>query len=529
MRKIDFNGKKFVIMFPFDVKVKDELKERVEGRSYNAKEQVWECPVSSYMSLERFAMDNSFVFTEVAMARLREQKAMIEQSKVAESSFEVKSIRHPLINGKEADLYPYQKAGVKYCINARKVIIADEMGLGKTVQAIATVMELKALPILVVCPNSLKQNWKRELKMWGGLDVQVINAGDSVRWGVDAWVINYDILSRYTQYFSANANGVIFDESHRLKSAKTNRYEAAKEVVKGKETVLLLTGTPIQNRPYELVSQLALIDRLDDFGGWYQFVKRYCGGGRGFGGSLQTDGASNTKELNEKLRAICMVRREKRDVLTELPKMTRSKIVFEARGSLYNRLLNEIILLDKVGMVEIDALRRASALEKIPFVIDFIEDIIDEGESVVLFAHHKEVIERLSGAIEAKFKFIPCIITGDTPSSRRQEVVDLFQNKKVPIIICSMMAAGEGITLTQSSKVCFMEIGWHYSLHAQCEARVDRIGQQYPTTAYYFLSSGTVDETDFEKFILEKGEISSVVASGVSLMDFFNLNEGRGN
>ena len=527
-RVIDFNGKRFIISFPYDVKVKDELKMMVEGRVYNAKEQVWECPLSSYQSLEKFAETHGFSFTEEAERRLREQRELAQQSKQFKSHYEVKTIKKPIINGVEADLYPYQKAGVEYCVRAKKAIIADEMGLGKTVQAIATVMELKALPFVVVCPNSLKQNWKREIEMWGGLRVQVINAGEAAHSGVDAWVVNYDILSRYVSFLAAYGNGIVFDESHRLKSSKTNRYEAAKALVKDKEVVLLLTGTPVQNRPYELVSQLSLIGRLEEFGGWYRFVKRYCGGGYGYAGSLQTDGASNVKELNEKLRSICMVRREKRDVLTELPKMTRSKVVFDARGSIYNRVLNEVLLLDKVGMVEIDALRRASALEKIPFAIDFIEDIIDEGESVVLFAHHKEVIEQLRCAIEAKFKFSPCVITGETPSVRRQTVVDMFQKGEVPVIICSMMAAGEGITLTRSSKVCFMEIGWHYSVHAQCEARVDRIGQRYPTTAYYFISSGTTDETDFEKFILEKGEIASMIASGISLLEFFNLKSIKG-
>jgi len=522
-RVIDFNGKRFIISFPFDGKVKDDLKMMVEGRMYNAKEQVWECPMGSYQSLEKFAKMHEFSFTEVAESRLRELVQLVEQSKRFKSDYEVKTIKRPIINGVEADLYPYQKAGVEYCVRGKKVIIADEMGLGKTVQAIAAVMELKALPFVVVCPNSLKQNWKREIEMWGELRVQVINAGDVAHSGVDAWVVNYDILSRYVSFLAAYGNGIVFDESHRLKSSKTNRYEAAKELVKDKEVVFLLTGTPVQNRPYELVSQLALIGRLDEFGGWYRFVKRYCGGGYGYGRPFQLDGASNVKELNEKLRSICMIRREKRDVLTELPKMTRSRVVFDARGSIYNRVLNEVLLLDKVGMVEIDALRRASALEKIPFAIDFIEDIIDEGESVVLFAHHRDVIEQLSCVIEAKFKFSPCVITGETPSLRRQTVVDMFQRGEVPVIICSMMAAGEGITLTRSSKVCFMEIGWHYSVHAQCEARVDRIGQQYPTTAYYFLSSGTTDEIDFEKFILEKGEIMSMVASGISLLEFFNL------
>ena len=524
-RVIRFDGRQFRIEFPYNLDVKEALKREVSGRAYNPKEQVWTCPLSSAKSLMAFAGRYCFEVTDEVIDAVKKLEKLEEESRLVRSSYQFSRDYCPLLNGKQLSLYDYQKAGVAYCVKAKRAIIADEMGLGKTVQAIASVIELGALPMLVVCPNSLKRNWRKELELWGGLRVQVIDAGDSVAVGVDAWVINYDILNRYSHFFALNAVGVVFDESHRLKSSKTKRYESAKEIVKDKEVVLLLTGTPIQNKPFELVSQLALIDRLRDFGGWYGFVKRYCGGGVGYGGTLEKDGASNIKELNEKLRATCMVRREKRDVLKDLPKMTRSQVLFMARGSLYEQTLRNVLLNERIGMVEIDALRKASALEKIPFVIDFIEDVIDEGESIVLFAHHKEVVHQLRLSIETKFKISPCVITGDTDGRSRHEMVDRFQRGDVPVMICSMMAAGEGITLTKSSKVGFLEIGWHYAQHAQCEARVDRIGQDYPTTSYYFLSENTVDERDFDVFILGKGDISSIVASGRPLLEFFNLKK----
>lgn len=233
------------------------------------------------------------------------------------------------------DLYDYQKAGVAYALQAKRTFLADEMGLGKTVQAIGVVHAADAYPSVVVCPATLKRNWQREFNTAvDGLNVVIVDGRTPVDLSnADVVVLNYDILQHHLgalQEISPKA--AIFDESHYVKNQKAARTVAAlalADTIDSDGYVLALTGTPVTNKTAEFVTQLQLLGQLEAVAPNSRnpvgsFLYRYCDPQfTGYGNTKTYNGATNSDELQEKLRSRCYVRRQKRDVLTDLPPKTR--------------------------------------------------------------------------------------------------------------------------------------------------------------------------------------------------------------
>lgn len=281
----------------------------------------WDLPFTVDEETER-------VMTEV----VREFRQTLLESSAKDRDLQISGLTPGL------ELRPFQRAGVAYAMKHKRTLIGDAPGLGKTIQAIATVVGSGALPALVICPATLKLNWKREIERWvPGAKVQILsgtgkpsktNISRAKRSSTEVdseagWVIvNYDILSHWAETLARSPfRAVVADESHALKSGKAQRTQATAKVIGGTnpEVVLFLTGTPVLNRPIELWSQLDLLGHAGAFGGFWPFAKRYCAGESSNWG-MKFDGAQNMEELNLKLRSGgMMVRRTKEEVLTELP------------------------------------------------------------------------------------------------------------------------------------------------------------------------------------------------------------------
>ncbi len=242
----------------------------------------------------------------------------------------------------------YQRAGIAYAIGRQGTIIADEMGLGKTIQAIGVInatSEVKT--VLVVCPASLKHNWAREVRKWSSrpTNVHIVNGKrpPSEDKEVQVDIINYDILHKLDEKVGFDL--LVCDEAHYVKNGKAKRTKALHALARRCKRVVLLTGTPILNKPVELWSllQVAAPTVWDppgvvkgkavgagDGAGFFGFAKRYCGARQEQVSRDRLvwlfDGATNLAELQERLRATCMVRRLKSDVLAELPPKRRQVI-----------------------------------------------------------------------------------------------------------------------------------------------------------------------------------------------------------
>lgn len=418
--------------------------------------------------------------------------------------------------------YPYQQEGIARGLEWKRFILGDAPGLGKTLQSIGIIHAAQTWPCLVICPSSLKINWQREVEKF--TDTKALVLTDTVR---TTWpyllqmrmfqyaVVNYESLRKYFVWdIKAPSGGsfrlkdvvfcpqirlfrsVIIDESHRVKDAATQQAKFAKGLCAGKEYVILLSGTPVVNRPADLVSQLSMMDRLKDFGGRGQFLLDYAQG---------EEGASNLDELGRRLRATCLLRREKEKVLTQLPAKTRVDLYVDisnrdeydtAQDDLAQylreyRLCTEPEIRRKMRMealVRFMALRGIAARGKVAQAVDFIRTFTDSGRPLVVFCSLHDIVDELRKAFPRAVT-----VTGRDSAQMKQAAVDSFQQGKSKLIICSIKAAGVGLTLTAASRVAFIEFPWTYADCQQCEDRCHRIGQRDNVTCYYLIGRGTID------------------------------------
>jgi SNF2 family DNA or RNA helicase len=384
-----------------------------------------------------------------------------------------------------------------------RVLIADEPGTGKTIEALSIIHLTESFPALIVCPASLKLNWARETRKW--LRDKTVNVITDEQIKGDVVIINYDRLKKYYDLLiTMQFKIIVFDESHALKNHKAQRSKLSAELAKSIQSIILLTGSPVMNRPIDLVHQLGVMGKLNEFGGFWAFAKKYCGAQKERYGWNMT-GATNLAELNTKLRASCFIRRLKVDVLSELPPKVRSTLPLPLDNmDTYEKAEEELInwIAENYGhakaekakqaeaLVRISTLKKLAVQGKMAAIKDWVESFLETDQKLILFAWHQDVIERLHREFPDSV-----VLTGQTPLEERQKAVDQFQNDPAcKLFIGNIQAGGLGITLTAASNVAFVELGWNPSTHNQAEDRAHRIGQNDSVTAYYLIGENTIDE-----------------------------------
>tara|TARA_B100001250_G_scaffold151566_2_gene130016 strand:+ start:19300 stop:21528 length:2229 start_codon:yes stop_codon:yes gene_type:complete len=540
LRSLTLRDESFILDFEYDADLVYAVKS-LTGRKWDSKEKVWVVPKVACDQVMMLATTWGFehdgnVFSEALRmsdeARMREEASSAETSKL---KIEGLGAIHPK-TGEKLELRPFQVAGVAYAIDVKKCFIADEMGLGKTVQSLAAVHMEKAFPLLVVCPATLKSNWEREVRMW--LPEKTVHIVDN-KVGVknsDVVIINYDILDKQQEeLMKVGFQALVFDESHYAKNSTAKRTKALKKIAKAipeNGMVLALTGTPVLNRPVELVSQLEILGRIEDFGGSWNFRKRYCDAKHdGFGWNF--GGASNTSELNNMLRQTCYVRRQKEDVLKELP--TKARYTIETQLSRvsakeYKAVENEtIVWLAEEGryssmvdtLAKLMVLKRIAGEGKVEAACEWIDTFLDSTDrKLVVFGHHKSVVNALAE------KYGGLRVSGSDSMKARQASIDLFQNDpNSRVIVLNTKAGGVGITLTAASDVLFVEQGWTPAEHDQAEDRCHRIGQDAESvSAFYLLAEETIDD-DIYELIAKKRLVVDAVTDGEAEMAESVMNE----
>lgn len=528
---IELKDNYFELSFRYRPSIVDRVRQ-ITGRHYDGNRKVWLVPVGQRIELEKMIYQIR-QFENInwvnGFSPKKEEDIAYELPELPDLS-----MSHQL----KIEPYPYQLKGIARGLELKRFMNCDEPGLGKTLQSIATINIANAFPCLVICPSSLKINWQREWEKFTDKKAMVLT--DKVR---DTWtffyetgmhqvfIVNYESLKKYFVQRIKKSVGwtlrdvefrnsiqlfksVIIDESHRCKSSSTQQAKFCKGICSGKEWIIELTGTPVVNKPKDLVPQLSILNRIDDFGGYKNFVNRYCNG---------QNEASNLKELNYMLWKNCMFRREKSLVLTDLPEkirqvntceITNRKEYTDAERDLimylqkYKNADDEKIHKAMLGevMVRINILRQVSARGKIRDAVEFVKDFRENNQKIILFCSLHEVVDQL------KFHFPTAVsVTGRDSQDEKQRAVDKFQNDpKTDIIICSIKAAGVGLTLTASSNVAFIEFPWTYADCTQCEDRAHRIGQKNSVTCYYFLGRKTIDERVYN-IIQSKKKIAKAV------------------
>ena len=424
-------------------------------------------------------------------------------------------------------LFDYQKTGVCHIIkNFRgKGLIGDEMGLGKTLQALCLYAYYNPKNLLIICPAYLRYTWQHEINKWMSMECHVITKGkDEIQ--SDITIVSYELAAKKVKELNMFTM-VICDESHYLKSHKTKRTKSLTPFLKKRQFVLLLTGTPALNRPCELFPQCHII-RPDIFKTFKQYTKRYCDGKIHPAGYYDYSGSSNKNELNWITKKIVMIRRLKRDVLTELPLKQRSEIYLKLSTKdtkplkpLFKRwvqLNNEIPrmipgseILSKAAFerkVLITELYRKSSAAKVIAVKKVIKDMASQGLKFIVFCYHKSFMDQMEEACEGA-DYIR--IDGDTPVKKRQEYVDQFQDGQVQVAILSLLAASTGFTLTASSLLVFAELSFVPGIMLQAEDRVHRIGQTESCDIRYIIGEGTLDDYIFRMIKRKLDTLDSVL------------------
>lgn len=525
---IELKSGVYELSFHYRPVIVDKIRQ-IDGKRYDADRKVWTVPASQRIALERM----------VYQIRQFEPVNWGAAQKDEDIAYQIPEL--PTLqceHGLKITPYPYQLEGIARGLELKRFMNCDEPGLGKSLQSIATVNIANAFPCLVICPSSLKINWEREWSKFTDKKAMVLT--DKVR---DTWpffwqtgmyqvfIVNYESLKKYFVQRIKKSEGwrlsdvefrntiqlfksVIIDESHRCKSASTQQSKFCKGICSGKEWVIELTGTPVVNRPKDLIPQLSILSRMEDFGGYKHFVNRYCAG--------QSE-SSNLKELNYMLWNKSMFRREKSLVLKDLPDKIRQVNTCEITNRKeYQDAERDLIMYlqkykdaddDKIQralrgevLFKINALRNITARGKVRDVVEFVKDFRENGQKIILFCSLHEVVDQLK-------RFFPTAVTvtGRDSSDEKQRSVDAFQNNpKTDIIICSIKAAGVGLTLTASSNVAFVEFPWTYADCCQCEDRAHRIGQKSSVTCYYFLGRQTIDAKVYQ-IIQTKKNIANAV------------------
>jgi hypothetical protein len=527
--------------FPYDEDVKDELKNHFSSWDWAPDAKLWLVDGNGELLDELDAWMETYPEFELGedakeyVARKREEVRQNREGSRAEDS----DVMADYESASGHQLFGYQRAGVEYACENEHVLIADSMGLGKTIQALATLENKDAYPAVAVVPANLKQNWKREANEWvPERDVRILDGTTADELGdADLYVMNYAMLSRgadewLTAFASEDLAGVILDESHYVKNEDANRSQAAADLADGVPVRLLLTGTPVLNRPQELVHQLRVLDQLGEFGGFWDFAKRYCDAHKeyvpGRGRVWDFSGASNTTELNQRLRETCMVRRQKSDVLSELPAKSHANVTLPADQDEHDEAVREFrewrrqadeSELNAEAMVRIEKLKQAAVRGKLDAAIDWVEDFV-ASEKLVLFAMHRDVIDELRDA----FPDTALIVEGQSGEEREREKERFQNDDDCRLLIGAMGAhagaspAGLGHTLTAASNVAFLELGWTPAHHDQCVDRTHRIGQDEPVTAWYLMAKGTVEQ-DIKQVLDRKREVVDETTDGLAKDD----------
>ncbi len=416
------------------------------------------------------------------------------------------------------ELAPFQWAAVHYALDARRCFLADEQGLGKTVEALATLEADGAFPALVICPAALKLNWQRETMHWlPHRSVALVEGRVAVPPTADITILNYEIVAAHRESLGRRRpRALVVDESHYVKNPQAKRTQAVRKlaasVVDG-GLRLALSGTPVLNHAEELVSQLRVIGRLEDFGSGAQFARRFRGD-------------QSEERLHWHLRRRCFVRRLKSEVLPQLPAKRQVVVPVALSNGTEYRLAEEDVIawlrsqpldlrelnakiaatLRAQRLAQLGTLQRLAARGKLSAALSWIGDFLASGEPLVVFARHVEVQE----ALIARFPDAVHLLGRDSAAAR-EAAVQAFQQPDGPqLLVGATRVAGQGITLTRASNVAFLELEWTPAMHDQAEDRCHRIGQHDAVTAWYLLAADTIDETMAELIQRKRGVIAAV-------------------
>jgi SWI/SNF-related matrix-associated actin-dependent regulator 1 of chromatin subfamily A len=404
---------------------------------------------------------------------------------------------------KTMKLFPHQEQAKQFLLAQKRAILADQPRVGKTLPTTAAALE--NLPALIVCPAIAKTVWEAAFnKLAPDVSVRVISGrNDAMKTTSDKVVIvNYDLL----QYFNnAGFQTLVLDECHRIKNPKAARTKAAMLLMKQIPQVYALSGTPMSNRPAEMWPVLHGLGIYR--GGWFDFVYRYAKAWNPPWGGLDVSGASNIPELKALMKPY-VLRRKKEDIFMNYQEPQVSLITFDLAVDKREQefdadalMANPNALLAFEGLSEV---MKEAGIRKAPLAADFIDDLLHAGEPVVVFAHHKEVVNILEDELRTHK---PVKVVGDTPKAQRQKNIEAFQSGKTKCFIGNIASCSEGIDLSVADTIVFVEPTWQTSALEQASSRVENIQKNGTKPLIYLLTVRASLDHNILKRVIEKQNI----------------------
>ena len=451
-------------------------------------------------------------------------------------------IKHKLKRAKTGEqfrgkLMNFQKEGLDFLLKSSgNALLADEMGLGKTVQTLSYVStEKQTFPVLIVAPLVTLNNWEREIQKFlkkksrnGRIIESESPSVTLIRTGkckelpkTDIYVINYELLfKRSVDIEKLGIHTIVCDEVHNLRSKTTQKYKAVK-ILAALPSVhyrIGLSGTPIYNRGSEI---WPIIDILKPglLGSFKEFCEYFCYvNDKGKAIVLENKRASLRNELQKHV----MLRRKKADVLKELKDKVRYKEVIASDTEYYleelDKIWKKLESEQREAQTEfsksasyhraIQSERQIAGVAKLPHVINFVKNIMEIEESVVVFCHHKVIHKLLHESLQ---EFSPVSIIGGQSDHLRQDQIDKFQRGESKLMIAGIRAGNVGINLTRAKYVIFAELDWSPAIHRQAEDRLHRIGQKNTVFAYYLIGNGTLDDHVASILVDKSYEIDAIM------------------
>ena len=484
-----------------------------------------------------------YIQKQLLLQRLKRTAAEIRESPAKHH------LRETLL---KTELLPYQLDGVAFAIGAGRAILADDMGLGKTIQGIG-VAELLAREadirkVLVICPTSLKSQWRNEVQRFSNRDCRLVLGKASERpaqYGNGAFftVCNYEqVLRDILAIERLPWDLIVLDEGQRIKNweAKTTR------IVKGLKSpfALVLTGTPLENRLDDLYSIVQFIDdrRL---GPAFRFFNRH----RTVDKKGKVLGYRNLAQLREQLKPI-LLRRTREQVMKQLPERT-TEIVripatdeqLELHGA-HMRVVSQIAR--KPYISEMDLLRLQKALlmcrrsanstclvdkqepgysSKLARIEDMLGDLAaEDGRKIIMFSEWTSMLDLIEPIVGTRgLRYVR--LDGSIPQKKRQGLVREFQDQPDCRLFLTTNAGSTGLNLQAANTVINVDLPWNPAVLEQRIARAHRMGQKRPVQVYVLITEETIEES-LLKTLSDKHSLALAALDVDSDVDAVNMQSG---
>jgi len=409
----------------------------------------------------------------------------------------------------KAELYPYQKEGIAFAAYKKGGIIADEMGLGKTIQAIGVALAKKQLfgfkKTLIICPASLKSQWKSEIEKFSDEQAMVVDGFPDEREniyqnnGAYFQIINYETVLRDSRAINkANFDFIVLDEAQRIKNFETITANSIKSLTK--KHALVITGTPIENKLIDLYSIVEFIDPRMLSPLW-EFSYQHCYFDHDAKNKIT--GYYNLQELKNRLNPI-LIRREKQDVLTQLNKVTQIDVPVEMHDLQKEYHANSAMAIAKILVKKfktpydmqmvtkhLQTMRMACDSSYLvdkesnhsPKLVELKEilleklDLKNNNRKIIIFSEWKRMLHIIGKMLtENNLGFVE--LSGDVPVKNRKKVIEAFENNPDCRVFLSTEAGGSGLNLQVADTVINFELPWNPAKKNQRIGRIDRLGQK---------------------------------------------------